>query len=103
MLGLSAILSVGIARVAIDTGHKQHSSSATCSLSNADGLCDNSKVSSLETSRERKSKDDVMTSNQGIPIVDDDNSLKAGERGLTLLEDFFFVSQKNNSSIDLSK
>lgn len=90
MLGLSAILSVGIAEVAIDTGHKQHSSSATCSLSNVDGLCDNSKVSSLETFRERKSKDDVMTSNQGIPIVDDDNSLKAGERGPTLLEDFFF-------------
>lgn len=29
-----------------------------------------------------------MTSNEGIPISDDENSLKAGERGPTLIEDF---------------
>ncbi len=29
-----------------------------------------------------------LTSNQGLPILDDQNSLKAGERGPTLLEDF---------------
>ncbi len=30
----------------------------------------------------------LLTSNQGLPINDDQNSLKAGERGATLLEDF---------------
>ena len=29
-----------------------------------------------------------MTTDQGVPIGDDQNSLKAGERGPTLLEDF---------------
>lgn len=31
---------------------------------------------------------ELMTTNQGLPINDDQNSLKAGERGATLLEDF---------------
>src|SRR5271165_2300050 len=31
---------------------------------------------------------DVLTTNQGLPLGDDQNSLKAGERGPTLLEDF---------------
>jgi catalase len=31
---------------------------------------------------------DAITTNQGLPIGDDQNSLKAGERGPTLLEDF---------------
>ena len=30
----------------------------------------------------------TLTTNQGLPIADDDNSLKAGDRGPTLLEDF---------------
>src|SRR6478736_1030015 len=30
----------------------------------------------------------ILTSNQGVPINDDHQSLKAGERGPTLLEDF---------------
>ena len=30
----------------------------------------------------------TLTTNQGLPIADDQNSLKAGERGPTLLEDF---------------
>ena len=30
----------------------------------------------------------LLTTNQGLPIADDQNSLKAGERGPTLLEDF---------------
>jgi len=30
----------------------------------------------------------VMTTNHGMPISDDQNSLKAGERGATLIEDF---------------
>ncbi len=32
--------------------------------------------------------DELMTTNQGLKINDDQNSLKAGERGATLLEDF---------------
>jgi catalase len=37
---------------------------------------------------EKDSKDKVMTTNQGLKINDTNNSLKAGERGSTLLEDF---------------
>jgi catalase len=33
-------------------------------------------------------QDSLMTTNQGLKINDDQNSLKAGERGATLLEDF---------------
>jgi catalase len=33
-------------------------------------------------------KDNVLTTNQGLPVSDNQNSLKAGERGPTLLEDF---------------
>ncbi len=35
-----------------------------------------------------ESPETVLTSNQGVPINDDHQSLKAGERGPTLLEDF---------------
>ena len=34
------------------------------------------------------SEDQSLTTNQGLRINDDQNSLKAGERGPTLLEDF---------------
>lgn len=34
--------------------------------------------------------DDVLTSAQGVPIFDDQNSLKIGARGPTLIEDFHF-------------
>src|SRR6476661_1038488 len=30
----------------------------------------------------------MLTTNQGLPVNDNQNSLKAGERGATLLEDF---------------
>src|SRR5665213_2155702 len=33
---------------------------------------------------------EILTTNQGLPISDDQNSLKAGVRGPTLLEDFHF-------------
>jgi len=33
-------------------------------------------------------RDAVLTTNHGVPVNDDQNSLKAGERGPTLLEDF---------------
>jgi catalase len=32
----------------------------------------------------------ILTTEQGIPVADDQNSLKVGERGLTALEDFHF-------------
>jgi catalase len=34
--------------------------------------------------------DDVLTTNQGVPISDDQNSLRVGARGPSLLEDFAF-------------
>jgi catalase len=45
------------------------------------------KTADLSTSREA-STDQVLTTNQGLRINDDQNSLKAGERGPSLLEDF---------------
>lgn len=47
----------------------------------------NKKVSSLEINKE-DSKDQFLTTNHGVRINDNQNSLKAGERGATLLEDF---------------
>ncbi|MEU9889673.1 catalase [Sphaerisporangium sp. NPDC051011] len=43
----------------------------------------------LDPSRVEK-RDTVLTTDQGIPIDDTDNSLKASERGPTLMEDFHF-------------
>jgi len=48
-----------------------------------------SKNESLEPFRERPAES-VLTTDQGIPISNTDNSLKAGVRGPTLLEDFHF-------------
>ena len=36
------------------------------------------------------SSGDVLTTQQGVPVADDQNSLRVGERGPTLLEDFHF-------------
>lgn len=49
----------------------------------------NPKLEALEMFREDGS-DQVLTTNHGLPINDDQNSLKAGERGPTLLEDLLF-------------
>jgi catalase len=49
----------------------------------------NGKSESLEPFRERPT-DSVLTTDQGIPISNTDDSLKAGVRGPTLLEDFHF-------------
>ena len=38
---------------------------------------------------------EAMTTNQGVPIADDQNSLKAGPRGPTLLEDFILREKIN--------
>jgi len=46
-----------------------------------------SKLNDLQQDKEI-SKDQFLTTNQGLKINDNQNSLKAGERGATLLEDF---------------
>jgi len=43
-----------------------------------------------ETHQTAGESDATLTSQQGIPIADDQNSLRAGQRGPTLLEDFHF-------------
>ena len=47
----------------------------------------NDKIEELEKNREY-STDEFLTTNQGLRVSDDQNSLKAGPRGATLLEDF---------------
>ncbi|MEO8472143.1 MAG: catalase [Chryseolinea sp.] len=47
----------------------------------------NAKISELDVNRE-VGNDEFLTTNHGVRINDDQNSLKAGERGSTLLEDF---------------
>jgi catalase len=37
--------------------------------------------------------DEVLTTSQGVPVSDDQNSLKLGARGPTLLEDFHFLEK----------
>jgi catalase len=54
-----------------------------------DALKSNKKDRDLETNRE-SGQDEFLTTNQGLRISDNQNSLKAGERGPTLLEDFIF-------------
>ncbi|HKL36573.1 MAG TPA: catalase, partial [Salegentibacter sp.] len=48
---------------------------------------DNKKLKDLERNLE-DGKDQFLTTNQGVKINDDQNSLKAGNRGASLLEDF---------------
>lgn len=48
-----------------------------------------SKDEQLETVRE-DSEREFLTTNQGVRVSNTDISLKAGERGPTLLEDFHF-------------
>ena len=50
---------------------------------------DNPKISDLAKNTE-SGEGEFLTTNQGLRINDDQNSLKAGERGATLLEDFQF-------------
>lgn len=49
---------------------------------------DSDKLRDLD--RDKVSPDGVMTTDQGLPIGDDQKTLKAGERGPVLLEDFLF-------------
>ncbi|QBD74649.1 catalase [Ktedonosporobacter rubrisoli] len=56
-------------------------------MSDQSQLNENSKKQSLDTVRENAEKQ-YLTTNQGVRIPHTDDSLKAGERGPTLLEDF---------------
>src|SRR6185436_12948072 len=47
----------------------------------------NKKLSSIAHEMESP-EDAIMNTNNGVPVNDDQNSLKAGDRGSTLLEDF---------------
>jgi catalase len=51
------------------------------------GNADNAKINDLQQNTEQ-SDGQFLTTNQGLRINDNQNSLKAGERGATLLEDF---------------
>ncbi len=51
---------------------------------------ENSKNEQLEAFRSRDNEDKALTTNQGLKISEDEFSLKAGERGPTLMEDFHF-------------
>jgi catalase len=52
-----------------------------------DSFTENKKTDDLSINIENAEKQ-LLTSNQGLPINDDQNSLRTGERGATLLEDF---------------
>jgi catalase len=41
----------------------------------------------------QQATDEVLTTNQGVPISDDQNSLRIGARGPTLMEDFHFIEK----------
>jgi catalase len=43
-----------------------------------------------ETHQTAEGETPVLTTQQGVPVADDQNSLKVGGRGPTLLEDFHF-------------
>lgn len=53
---------------------------------------ENAKIKDLSKNTE-KDQDSFMTTNQGLRINDDQNSLKGGERGPTLMEDFNLIQK----------
>ncbi len=62
---------------------------------------ENSKQEQLDEVRENPAGKD-LTSDHGVKISDTDNSLKAGERGPTIMEDFHFrekMTQFDHESI----
>ena len=52
-------------------------------------LEENKKIAELSSNKE-ESTGEIITTNTGVKINDDHNSLKAGDRGPTLMEDFIF-------------
>src|SRR6195952_443341 len=56
---------------------------------NSESAIENAKIADLAKDTENPTGQ-FMTTNQGVKINDDQNSLKAGDRGPSLLEDFIF-------------
>ncbi len=65
--------------IGADTGAKAHAAKFTTSAGEGG-----------ETHQVASGDDEVLTTQQGVPVADDQNSLRVGERGPTLLEDFHF-------------
>ncbi|SDB35130.1 catalase [Flavobacteriaceae bacterium MAR_2010_188] len=63
--------------------------------SNKDNKSENKKIEQLENSK-RDITGKTLTTNQGLKVNDTNNSLKAGERGATLLEDFLLREKITN-------
>jgi catalase len=57
---------------------------------NAPALGKSSATGGGELHQKPTSKDTFLTTNQGLPVSDNQNSLRSGARGPTLLEDFIF-------------
>lgn len=51
---------------------------------------ENRRIKGGETHQTAEEETDVLTTQQGVPISDDQNSLKIGVRGPTAMEDFVF-------------
>src|SRR3990167_3059252 len=65
-----------------DTGATSHAAEFETRLGEAGEL--------HQVASENGDEDAVLTTQQGVPVADDQNSLKQGARGPTLLEDFHF-------------
>ena len=88
----STIQAIFAASVKSNINHK-----AQCLSSSVDlNTCDNPKVFSMEYFRARSEPGDLLTTNQGLKVVDDADQEKVGVRGPTLLEDFIFREKLNH-------
>ncbi len=76
--GVVLLLAFPSAGPAQDAGGKDRETSAQSTTAPSSG----------ETHQSTTDSEKTMTTNHGVPIPDDQNSLKAGARGPTLLEDF---------------
>ncbi len=62
----------------------------------------NDKLTALDTFR-KGSENYALTTNQGVRIADDQNSLRAGSRGPTLLEDFILREKVPTLTMSVSR
>ncbi|WP_247000878.1 catalase [Halosolutus gelatinilyticus] len=84
-----------------DDSQPSSESSRTGTSGDGDDVDENSKREQLDTVRE-SSEEEALTTDHGVKIDDTDNSLTAGERGPTIMEDFHFrekMTQFDHESI----
>ncbi|QCS42957.1 catalase [Natrinema versiforme] len=84
-----------------DGESRPDSGSGRAGSSDGDDVDENSKQEQLEEVREN-SEGEELTTDHGVKVSDTDNSLKAGERGPTIMEDFHFrekMTQFDHESI----